>query len=124
MAIDRNRGAFVQDEYRYEVAKNDDIKAKQSQARVIEIDTNLDLEAAKRFADEILSEQGPLAQAYSFTFQGVDIISPSDFDGSPPTYRCNFPSWPVELTDLLRVVSVEVNYESWTTTVLIKGAIR
>lgn len=124
MAIDRNRGAFVQEEYRYEVAEDASVKARQPQARVIELGTNLDLEAAKRLAVEILDEQAPLAQAYSLTFEGVDVIKPSDFDGSPPTYRCNFPGWPVQLSDLLRIVSVEVDYENWITTVLIKGAIR
>lgn len=123
MAIDRNRGAFVKEEYRFEIDEATEVKAVQGQARVIEIKTNLDMTAAATLAREIMDEQKHVSQAYSVSFEGIDIIGPSDFIGSPPTFLCNFPDWPVELTHKLRTLSVEVNGETMTTTVLLKGAI-
>ena len=124
MAIDRERGSFVQDEYRYEIAEDLTVKAAKGEPRSISFDTNLNQAAAKALADEILAEQKHVSQSYSVVFQGVSVVGPSDFKGSPPTFLCNFPTWPVELTDLLRVVSVEADGENWTTTVLLKGAMK
>jgi hypothetical protein len=124
MAIDRERGAFVQEEYRYETAQDDSVKAIQKQARIIEIDTNLNMAAAAAFAAEILADQKHVCQAFRLRFQGIDVVKPSDFIGSPPTFLCNFPEWPTDLTSKLRLLEVEADPESWTTTVLIKGAIK
>ena len=52
---------------------------------------------------------------------GVDVCDDQSFIGSPPTFTCNFPDWPVDQTDLLRVVSVVVDYQNWLTTITIKG---
>lgn len=124
MAIDRERGAFVQEEYRYETAQDAAVKTVQKQARPIEFDTNLNMSAAAALAAEILAEQKYVGQAYRLTFQGIDVVKPSDFIGSPPTFLCNFPEWPTDLTSKLRLMEVEMNPEAWTTTVLIKGAIK
>ncbi|MBT0668400.1 hypothetical protein HT136_08460 [Novosphingobium profundi] len=124
MAIDPERGSFVQQEYRYAESINNDVLAEQSQARVIPLDTNLDMEAAQALADEVLAEQRYVSQAYSVTFQGVDVIEDEDLVGSPPTFLCNFYDWPVRVTERLTTISVNVDYKNWITTVVMKGPIK
>lgn len=124
MAIDVNRGAFVKEEFRYEEASAPEVLAEQPRARIIKIDTNLDQTAAKALADEILADQKYVPQAYSITLAGVDVCRPSDFVGSPPTFLCNFPDWPVKLTEKLTTIGVTIDYQNWTTSVLIRGPIK
>ncbi|WP_300115523.1 hypothetical protein [Sphingobium sp.] len=121
MAIDVNRGAFVKEEYRFEERSAPEVLALQPQARVIKLETNLDLAAAGALADEIMDEHKHVAQAYEVVLAGVDVCDDQSFIGSPPTFTCNFPDWPVDQTDLLRVVSVVVDYQNWLTTITIKG---
>lgn len=121
MAIDANRGTFVKEEYRYAEQSEPSVLADQPQARIIKLDTNLDIVAATRLADEIMDEHKHVAQAYEVVIAGVDVCDDEKFIGSPPTFTCNFPDWPVDQTDLLRVVAVTVDYQAWLTTITIKG---
>lgn len=121
MAIDVNRGSFVQEEYRYAEQSDPLVLAVQPQARIIKLDTNLDSDAAAALADEIMDEHKHVAQAYEVVIAGVDVCDDQQFIGSPPTFTCNFPDWPVDQTDKLRVIAVSVDYQNWLTTITIKG---
>ncbi|KKI22404.1 hypothetical protein [Sphingomonas sp. Ag1] len=121
MAIDPDRGSFVKEEYRYEVAKDDAVTAVQPNARKITLQTNLDLAAAKVLADEILAEHKSVAQAYRVTLQGVDNVTMADLIDSPPTFACVFPDWPVQQTDTLRSITIVTDYGTFTQEITIKG---
>jgi hypothetical protein len=121
MAIDPNRGTFVLTEYRWEPAIDDTVLAKQPEARSIKLETNLDLPAAQALADEVLAENKHVAQAFTFSVQGVEVCSEDKFIDSPPTFRCNFSDWPTDLTTVLRPISTTTDYGAFKTTVTVKG---
>lgn len=121
MAIDPDRGSFVKEEYRYEIAKDDDVAAVQPNARKMTLQTNLDLVAAKVLADEILSEHKQVAQAYRVTLQDVDNVTMADLTDSPPTFSCVFSDWPVQQSDVLRSISITTDYGTFTQEITIKG---
>lgn len=121
MAIDANRGAFVKEEWRWEEELAADVLAIQPNARTIKLETNLDLAAAKVIAVELLSDLKHVGQAYNITLQGVGIIKGADFIGSPPTFSCNFPDWPVKQTDKLMLIGYAEDFVNNATTITIKG---
>lgn len=121
MAIDPNRGSFVKEEYRYEVSDAPDVTAIQPNARKITLKTNLDLAAAKALADEILLEHQHVALAYRVNLKDVTTVTMADLTGSPPTFSCVFPDWPVQSTDTLRSVTIATDYGSFTQEITIKG---
>lgn len=121
MAIDPDRGAFVLKEYRFETAEAPAVLAKQPEARSIKLETNLDLVAAKALADELLDEHKHVAQAFSFTVQGVEVCSEDKFIDSPPMFICNFADWPTDLTTVLRPISTSIDYGAFATTITVKG---
>ncbi|OAH42766.1 hypothetical protein AX777_05880 [Sphingobium yanoikuyae] len=124
MAIDAERGSFVKDEFRFIEKSAPDVLALKPDARIIELETNLDLAACEVLAVELLDEHKHVAQVYNITIEGVDFITPSDFVDSPVTVTCNFPDWPVSQTDKLTVVAVSHDYTSWTTTITARGPIK
>lgn len=124
MAIDANRGAFVKEEYRWEEEQDAEVLAIQPNARTIKLETNLNLAAASVIAVELLSDLKHVGQAYSITLQGVGIIKGSDFIGSPPTFSCNFPDWPVKQTDKLILIGYAEDHDRNITTITLKGPMK
>ena len=121
MAIDPNRGSFVKEEYRYEIANDENVAAIQPNARKITLRTNLDLVAAKALADEILAEHKQVAQAYRITLADVNTVTMADLIDSPPTFTCVFNDWPVQQTDVLRSITISTDYGAFTQEITIKG---
>jgi hypothetical protein len=121
MAIDPNRGSFVKEEYRWEVSEDASVAAIQPNARKITLPTNLDQQAAKALATEILNEHRQVAQAYRVSLAGVGTVGMGDLIGSPPTFSCVFTDWPVQSTDVLRTISFSTDYGSFTQEITIKG---
>lgn len=121
MAIDRERGSFVKEEYRYEVSEAPDVTAVQRNARKITLRTNLDLAAAKALADEIKTEHQHVAQAYRVTLADVTTVRIADLIDSPPTFSCVFTDWPVQQSDVLRSITIATDYGTFTQEITIKG---
>ena len=121
MAIDPDRGSFVKQEYRYEIAEDKAVADIQPNARKITLPTNLNLDAANALAKELLSEHKQVAQAYRVTLAGVDAVKLADLIDSPPTFSCSFPNWPVQSGDVLRSVTISTDYGSFTQEITIKG---
>lgn len=121
MAIDPDRGSFVKNEYRWEVAEDKAVAEVQPNARKVTIPTNLNSAAASALASEILAEHSEVAQAYRISIAGVETVTMADLTDSPPTFSCIFPNWPVQSTDVLRSVSVSTDYGSFTQEITIKG---
>lgn len=121
MAIDADRGAFVKEELRWEEVDAPEVLAVQPNAKPIKLETNLDLAAARVLAVELLNDLKYVSQAYVITLEGVGIYNGEDFVGSPPTFNCNFPDWPVEITDKLLIIGFAEDYSNWTTSITIKG---
>ena len=121
MAIDVNRGAFVKEEWRWEEVTAPEVLAVQPNAKPIKLETNLDLAAARVLAVELLTDLKHVSQPYIITLEGVGIYKGEDFVGSPPTFSCNFPDWPVVITDKLLIIGFAEDYSNWTTSITIKG---
>ena len=115
--IDPNRAAFVKQEYRYAVQSDATVLARNSAARVVEVDTNMDEAAATALAAKYLAENIK-PRVFEVTLQG--IIHLDAFVGGPPRYIPNFPRLATD-GRVMKVIGASVDYDVGKTTVRIRG---
>ena len=112
-----NRAAFVKQEYRYAIQSDATVLARNSAARVVEVDTNMNETAATALAAKYLAENNQ-PRVFEVTLQGVVHIDA--FVGGPPRYIPNFPRLATD-GRAMKVIGATVDYNEGKTTVRIRG---
>lgn len=115
--LDPNRAAFVKQEYRYAIQTNAAVLARNSAARVVEVDTSMDEASAAALAAKYLAENVQ-PRVFEVTLQGVIHIDA--FVGGPPRYIPNFPRLATD-DRTMKVIGASVDYDAGKTTVRVRG---
>lgn len=117
MSTDSNRAAFVQQPYRYEVAQDATVKARNPLARTLEINTNLDEPRATALAALYLSENKS-PRVFEVVLEGV--MSLSSLSDGVPRFILDDPRFATD-GRTLKLVSFTTDYEANTTTLQVRG---
>lgn len=124
MAVDPARATLVVKEYRYAEAPAPTtgaaIRAKFDNAKLIEIDTNLDQAGAQALANEIAATTSNFVRTFSVPFE--DALYPEDFTGGAPRYFLDFPRHASAGPNAHTVVSATIDYFNDLTTVKVRGS--
>lgn len=117
-SYDTNRATFVQEEFRFTVAENATVLARNTtNPRVVEITTNLDEASASALANKYASENAT-PRAFEIVLEGVTFLS--SFVGGVPAFTLNFPK---DATDgrTFKVIGFSTDYDANTTTLQVRG---
>lgn len=117
MALDTNRAAFVQQEYRYAIKPNFDVLARNPAARTVTVDTNLDEASANALATKYLAENAN-PRVFEIVLQGVTYLD--TFVGTVPTFVLNAPKYQTD-SRVLKVIGFSTDFEANTTTLQVRG---
>jgi hypothetical protein len=117
MTVDANRVAIVQQPFRYTEAKDAAILARNPDALIVRLDTNLTYEAAViRATDELEANKG----ARVFELKVHALIHFDDFVGGPPSF--SFTSEQDKCFNrVMRVVGCACDTNTLTTTLRLRG---
>lgn len=118
MAIDPNRAAFVSQEYRYEEATDEAVKAAYSQSLPATIETNLASADAASLANTLLTWSKNHGLVYEIEIEGV--LTPDDLAGTVPHYTLDAPLYSTDARTY-KLIGAEVDYFMNTTTLLVRG---
>lgn len=122
MSLDFNRATFVAQEYRYQTVSDDDIKAVQPNAQSLELDTWVaDEFGVDQLADEVFDLSSSFQRLFTVTLTGTDDITLDDFDGSPPTFVCDFPDYATSPSEKYLPVEFSLDFATGVTTLTLKG---
>lgn len=117
MALDTNRAAFVQQEYRYVTRANPTIRARNDAARTVEVVGNIDEATANGLAGKYLAENDR-PRVFEVVIQGVTYLD--SFVGSVPTFILSTPKYQTD-GRVYKVVGFTTDFEANTTTLQVRG---
>lgn len=117
MALDTNRAAFVQQEYRYTPKDDPLVLARNPAARTVEVSTNLDEATANALAAKYLAENAS-PRVFEIVIQGVTFLD--SFVGTVPSFTLNAPKYQTD-SRVLKVVGFTTDFEANTTTLQVLG---
>lgn len=115
--FDSNRAALVQQEYRYVTQTAPAVLARNPLARTVQIDTNLNAEAATALATKMLAENSK-SRVFEVVLEGVTFLD--SLIGQCPSFVPNFPSMATD-GRTMKVISFTSDFESNTTTLQVRG---
>ena len=121
--LDPARAALVVKEYRYATmpssAAGATIKARYPNARVIELDTNLDATGGLALATDIAGMTSTFARTFTFDLDGVYF--PEDFQDGAPRHTLDFPRQG-SATGTFTVVGAKIDYQNNLTTLTVRAS--
>lgn len=117
MALDTNRAAFVQQEYRYATRTNPTVLARNPAARTVVLPTNLDEMTATALATKYLTDNNK-PRVFEIVIEGVTYLD--SFVGTVPTFILNAPKYQID-NRVLKVVGFTTDFEANTTTLQVRG---
>ena len=116
--LDPSRATFVSSEYRYFTATDNPTLSTYANARIVEIDSNMDETAATALANTVLAEWKVAKRNYEITL--LQALRLEDLTTAPPSFtltdaRSNAAAVPA------RTLNVKMNYKLGTSTVTVRA---
>lgn len=118
MPIDPSRATFVQNEFRIESATDFSVKAKYSNAQIVEISTQLDQASAATLASTMLAETKIPALTFTLTITGT--IALEEFAGTVNRYVVTFAKFGV-VNRTMKLIGAKTDWLNNRTTITVRG---
>lgn len=121
MALDPERASFLLAEYRTSLADDATTKSDYPNWRTLRLSTNIATTAGgDALAAELLATFKVPVRNFEVVMSGADIMTLSDFDGSPPTWAPDFDRF--ETSGGTRLpAEVSIDHDKQVTTMVVRG---
>ena len=116
--IDPDRAAFVSQQYRYTTVTDNGIRASNTGAQEVVIETQLSEAAASALAYVIFDNTSTLAQVYQIEIE--EVLNFDDFANGVPHFRVNSGLYGTD-DRIFKVISAEIDHMAGVTTVTVRG---
>jgi hypothetical protein len=120
MELDPERASFVSQAFRYEVKTDSGVQALYPNSKIIEINTNLDVVAAKALAMDIFNVSSKSARTFTVTVEGV--LTLDEMVSGAPRYYLRFNRHDAaDPSVIYTVIAAKVKHVAQTTELTVRG---